>query len=238
MNSRNITAIKDINGICFKCLKRHSQENIHKIHIPSAGYGSCFDNLSTDLQLCDSCYADTDSEWWKFETMSFCESGGTVFKYDDDIRHYLNNLPLQGQELVWNRFAYGACADFKMGSQDWIDFELGELPHDNCKEYGIYSPDEKKAYEERFPTCQYPINKVFDDYSISCWCPFGAFGAEDQHSIEDISEECYNCKNYKKRETPIISVDENDWDNLVTYVEYQINKSYLEEKFGKLELGI
>lgn len=237
MNSKNIESIKDTEGICFKCLKKHNQQNIHKIHIPSAGYGSCFDNLSTELQLCDTCYKETDPKWWKFETMSFCESGGMIFKFDDDIRDYLKSLPLPGQELVWNRFAYGASVPIIMDSQDWIDFELGELSHEKCKEYGFYSTDEKKAYEERFPTCQWPMNKVYDD-SIGCWCSFGAYGDEDQQAREDISEECYSCKNYKKRETPIISVDEKDWDNLMTYVEYQMNKNYLEEKFGKLELGI
>ena len=125
MNSKNIVAIKNTEGICFKCLKPHKESEIHKIHIPSAGYGSYFDNLSTELQLCDSCYAETDSEWWKLERIPYCDDGGEKFKFDDEIHDYLNDLPLPGQELVWNRFAYGACAHYNMGGQDWIDFKLG-----------------------------------------------------------------------------------------------------------------
>ncbi|WP_143318739.1 hypothetical protein [Clostridium sp. HBUAS56010] len=238
MNSQNVTAIKDTNGICFKCLKKHNQENVHKIHIPSAGYGSYFDNLSTELQLCDSCYAETDSEWWEFESVPYCNDGGRLFKYDDEIRDYLKLLLLPGQELVWNRFAYGACANYNMDGQDWIDFKLGELPHKKCKEYGFYSPDEIKAYQELFTTCQYPMNEIHNDGSIGCYCPYGASGKKDQQVSGNISSHCYGCKKYKKRETPILSVKSSDWEDLILFIKYRKRKNYLEEKFGKLKLGI
>ena len=238
MNSKNIVAIKNVKGICFKCLKEHKESEIHKIHIPSAGYGSYFDNLSTELQLCDSCYADTNSEWWKFESVPYTEECGEVYKYDNEICDYLKMLPLQGRELVWNRFSYGAGIICNMDSQDWIDYELSELSHNKCKEYGFYSPDEVKAYKERFTTCQYPMNRVCNDGSVGCWCPYGASGKKDQQINENMSRECYRCKQYKKRETPILSVNDNDWNDLMLFIKYHNKKKHLEQKFSGLDFGM
>lgn len=153
MNSKNIIAITNTERICFKCLKAHKESEIYKIHIPSAGYGSYFDNLSTELQLCDPCYAETNSEWWKFERVPYSDDGGEKFKYDDEIYAYLKNLLLPGQEIVFNRFAYGTEAVLHiMESQDWIDFELGKLSRDMCRTWVFYSDEVIKAYKERFPT--------------------------------------------------------------------------------------
>ena len=85
-----------------------------------------------------------------------------------------SELPLESQELVYNSFIEGTS--YHMKPQDWIDYRLGVLPHDKCKEYGLYSPDEKKAYYNRFPMCQYPVQIVYDDSTKGCRCPFGAFG--------------------------------------------------------------
>lgn len=239
LNTKGIKAIKNTECLCWKCLKEHSKDNIHVIHIPSSGYGSQFDNMSTQIQLCDNCYAETNPEWWKFETVPFTDDGmGELFRYDKEISQFIEALPLEGQYMVMNEFAYGACAGYSMDAQDWIDFELGELSHEKCKEYGFISPDEEKAYQERFTTCQYPMNRIYNDGSKGCWCPFGAYGKENQLAGDNVSDECYNCHYYKKRKSPILNISDDDWEDLMMYFHYQINEYRLEQKFSSLQLGL
>lgn len=76
------------------------------------------------------------------------------YLYDNEMSSYLHNLPLESRELVFNRNSYGACADCNMKPQDYIDYELDELPHNKCKQYCMYSPQERAAYKERFPNCE------------------------------------------------------------------------------------
>lgn len=84
-------------------------------------------------------------------------------------------MPIQGRELFENQCARGACS-YPMESQDWIDVELGVAPDSIYKEYGMYSPSEIKAYEERFPTCENVYLKTYKDGSGSCRCDYGAYG--------------------------------------------------------------
>lgn len=229
MNSKNIVALENEDKYCWKCLKQLNRNDIHRIKIPASGYGSNFDNFSTELQLCDSCYKETNPEWWKFESLPFCESGGELFKYDNEIYEYLNNLPLQGQELVWSRYAYGAFTAGYMEAQDWIDYELDELTHKDCQKYNLYSPQVIAAYKERFSTCQYKVNVNYSDGSSGYCCPFGS-------SENGTSENCYDCEAYIKRNIPIVSIDNEDWEEFVIFIAYHTQKKYLEEKFAGLGL--
>lgn len=210
---KNNTAISKVGKTCCNCLK---ETKIHKIHIGSLGYGSGFDNFSTQIDLCDECFKQTNSNWWKLKTKIAFSDGGHDFKcyeYEDEIFKYVKQMPLAGQELFWSRYAYGACADDYMSGQDWIDYRLDILPHEKCKEYGYYSPQEKEAYHEKFPVCDKVKFIIYEDNSKGCHCPFGVFGNEDGTSEGHQTQSgCYECKMFKTRKNEIETMTIEDFD--------------------------
>ncbi|TCJ00424.1 hypothetical protein [Cytobacillus praedii] len=208
-----IKAIENYEYVCFCCLK---EKPIQKYSVYGRGYGSDFDNNNTHLQLCNDCKPPIIEDWFN-ETPSVDEY---IEKYnnEDKICSFINTLPLQGQELFWNRCAHGACAD-SMESQDWIDDKLGILPDEVYEnDYMMYSPRQFKAYEERFPTCEHPVNKVYSDGSKSCYCPFGASGNYNQEVDRNVSTECFGCEKYKVRQTPIKEMDSETYNNYEMYI--------------------
>lgn len=226
MNSKGIVAIKDAKNLCYKCLKK--KDNIHKINIGSRGYESHFDNMSTYLQLCDDCYKESqkDKPIWNMKSLDDNNMYDDSYLYDNEMSKYLHNLPLESQELVFNSNSYGACANYYMDSQDYIDFELDELPHKKCKQYGMYSPQEKAAYKERFPNCEcVKINK-YKDGSQSSSCPYGAHGDKNGDVGLNIWDRCYMCTHYKPREDDIEVIDKvaeyykNEKDRLIHMIQY------------------
>lgn len=194
-----IKALKNHECLCWKCLE--SKNNIKVIKIPGLGYGSTFDEFYTEIHLCEDCYNDSNTDLWNLNIVSTTILGETFDEYEneDELWEYIDNLPIQGRQFVMNEFSDGAGACYTLEPQDWIDYKLGILPHDKCKEYGLYSCEEIKAYEERFPICEHPVNIVYKDGSVGCRCPYGAFGNKDQELSRNISEECYQCDFFKKR---------------------------------------
>jgi hypothetical protein len=219
LSNRKIKPIENYDDLCFKCLKQKS--NLKKYSLYRSDYGSRFDNNYTFLQICDEC-EPKDIEMWFDETPEIVDGYCAKYKYEKNIIEFINTLPIEGQELFWNRCAYGACAD-NMNSQDWIDMKLGILPDEVYEEYGMYSPREIKAYKERFSTCEHPVNVIYNDGSKGCWCPFGAHGEYGQKIDANISDECYNCKHYKKRETPIKEMDQNTYKKYERYINAKIH---------------
>ena len=254
VKTKKIKAICNTDKLCWKCLKE--SDNMHQIHIPDCGYGSRFDSFSTQLQLCESCFADSqkDKPIWNMEivygNMSYTKENGDLdvesvdedidqrYKYDYEMDKYLSELPLESQELVYNSFSEGT--GYHMEPQDWIDYHLGVLPHEKCEEYGLYSPDEKKAYYERFPTCQYPVQITYDDGIKGCHCPFGAFGKYEDGKViaENLSNRCYGCIYYKERTGTVLTIDDKDMSDYRLYIEYHLNKNRLEQKFAEILKGV
>lgn len=129
-------AIQNSENVCFNCLK---ETIVHKINIPALGWGSQFDNFSTRIQLCDDCYSVTNPDWWKLNVIKGkTDLEGEHYEYEDEILKFVEQMPLAGQELFWNRYATGAFVSYYMEAQDWIDYQLGILPHEKCKEYDLY----------------------------------------------------------------------------------------------------
>lgn len=226
MNSKGILAIKDTKNLCYKCLKR--KDKIQKINIGSRGYGSYFDNFSTSLQLCDACYEEStrDKPIWNMKSLDDNDIYDDSYLYDNEMSSYLHNLPLESRELVFNRNSYGACADCNMKPQDYIDYELDELPHNKCKQYRMYSPQERAAYKERFPNCECVKIKKYSDGSQGSSCPYGAFGDKNGNIGLNIANECYMCTHYKPRCGDIKVIDEvaeyyqNEKDRLIHMIQY------------------
>jgi hypothetical protein len=223
-------AIQNPENICFNCLK---ETIVHKIKIPALGWGSQFDNFSTRIHLCDNCYKSTNPDWWKLKIIKGeTDWNDAYYEYENEILKFVKQMPLAGQELFWNRYATGAFVSYYMEAQDWIDYKLNILPHEKCKEYGLYSPQEIQAYKERFPICQHPVNIIYDDGSKGCWCPFGAHGKYGQKEGLNICDECYQCDYFTQRTTPIKDILYKDWED---YKVYYVSKLKQEEYKNKFE---
>ena len=225
---KKVTPIKDYDKICFKCLKE--KDELKKYYLNRYEYGSKFDNMVTYLQICNECSPEGIEEWFneKPEMKHDCYA---VYKYEQNIIDFIDTLPIQGQELFWNRCASGAIA-YYMDSQDWIDMKLGILPDEKYEAYYMISPRQIKAYEERFTTCEHPVN-VYSNIGEGfeyCMCPFGAKGEYGQKASSDASIECFNCEHYKKREN---NIKEMDYKAYREYKNY-INAKLIVEKFKSL----
>lgn len=203
MNSKGIVALTD-HSVCMKCL---SKKATHTYTICGRGYGSIFDRINTKLQLCDDCHKD-EYETWFNEDCTYNDYWED-YTYEDNISELINSLPLEAQELFDNTFSSGLDSDF-MNAQDWIDYKLGELPHDKCKEYGVYSPQEIKAYHDRFPTCNHVFLKTYSDGSSSCRCNYGAYGNKDGTCDINAYDECYQCTKYTPRVDKMKEINEID----------------------------
>lgn len=204
-----IKAIENPDNICFQCLKEFNDNKLHKIRIPSLGYGGNFDNWSTEIYLCDKCIKQTNLEWWKLEIEKFGDNNWCEkYKYEDEIIDYVNTLPIEGQELFWNRYSDG---NYYIDAQDWIDYKLNLLPHKQCKKYGLYSPEERQAYQERFPICKHVQLIKYKDGSSSCRCTRGALGNKDGTAEgHQTQSECYNCTRFQVRKGEIMTVNMKD----------------------------
>lgn len=210
MNSKNIVPVKD-KTICMCCLKNKAT-NFY--HISYRGYGSMFDGSRTKFQCCNECNNEDFKKWFDEEPCtnnSYYEN----YKFEDNIKELIHSLPLESQELFYNTFEQN---EYTLDAQDWIDYQLDELPHERCKEYGLYSPEEIKAYQERFPNCVEVYKKVWEDGSSGCWCDNGAYGESDGTCSINISNECYMCTNYKPRNGDIKIINEVE--------EYYKNEKY------------
>lgn len=121
MNSKGIVALTD-ECLCMKCLKKKAT---HIYEIKNRGYGSIFDSTYTKFQVCDDCDSEDFQVWVDEEPV--WDDEYEVYKYEDNIKEFIDSLPLESQELFYNRFD----SEEYMNAQDWIDYQLGEL----CDEY-------------------------------------------------------------------------------------------------------
>lgn len=228
-----IKPIENNEHLCWKCLQEYN--NIHKFVFGDLGYGSRFDSFGSQIQLCDKCFEESNPKIWDFEEVDTENICGGHYKYENEIWEYINNLPIESQELFNNVYCFGSGTGWNMESQDWIDYKLGILSHDKCKEYGYYSLQEKQAYRERFPTCEYPVNITHEDGSHGCHCrvnTYTAFGEYGQTCDEyNISNECYECEYYKKRNTPIKEIKSIDEDDYWLYIRSKLKQDELKAKF-------
>lgn len=223
MNSKGIVALEDTT-LCMKCLKKKAT---HTYRISGRGYGSIYDNFNSEFHLCDDCAKEEYHEWasecGEWDEDYFC---GEDYKYEKNLSNLIKSFPLEGQELFYNRFVHGACANYNMKPQDWIDFKLDELPHKKCKQYGFYSPQEIAAYKERFPNCACVVIDKYKDGSQGSSCPRGVHGDKDGNTGLNIYSQCYMCAQYKPREGDIKVIDKvaeyykDEKDRLIHMLQY------------------
>lgn len=218
-----IKAIPYDKNLCFHCLKK--VDNTHKIYFGPLGYGSRFDECSTMLQLCDDCFNKAPNAIKNPEYENEDSEFGPNYKNEDKIFDYIDNLPAEGQQFVKNKFWEDDHGP--MDPQDWLDYFINkDLPYEKAKDYGLYALEEIKAYKERFPKCEYPVNRLFSDGSYGCYCPFGASGNKDQKDDPyNISTECFTCKYYKERTSKIKTIKNKDLYEYFLKVKDRINKN-------------
>jgi hypothetical protein len=226
-----IVPIQNSDNLCWKCLGHFN--HIHKFVFGDLGYGSSFDCFGSQIQLCNQCYEESNPKIWDFEEIDTENEFGGHYKYEDEIYAYIHKLPIESRELFYNEFSFGHDGgNRRMEAQDWIDYELDILPHEKCKEYGMYSPEEIKAYREQFPICEHTVNTIYEDGSKGCRCPFGGFGeyggAADKYNIWD---DCYQCSYFTKRTTPIKDINAEDYENYRIYYISKIKANEYKNKF-------
>ena len=224
MNSKGIVALEDT-SVCMKCLKNKAT---HTYRIYGRGYGSAFDMSDTKFQCCDECDKPEYEEW--FNETEVMDDYDETYQHEEKILDLINSLPLESQELFKNRFDNDG---WHMESQDWIDYQLDELPHEKCKEYGYYSPKDIEAYKTKFTTCEYVANVTWNDGSKGSWCPFGASGDYGQKVDKclNLSDECTDCTYYKLRENSIKEIKGEDLDEWENYMVVKLKEDEYKHKF-------
>ena len=224
MNSKGIVALEDT-SVCMKCLKKKAT---HTYTIYGRGYGSSFDMSDTKFQCCDDCDSPEYEEW--FNETEVMDDYVETYQHEDKIWDLVKSLPLEGQELFENRFDKDG---WHMEAQDWIDYQLDELPHEKCKEYHMYSPKDIESYNSKYPTCEHVVNVVWDDNSKGSRCPFGAHGEYGQ-TVDDCGNLCGQCTDrnyYKNRENPIKDIKGKDLDDWKNYMKAKLKESEYKSKF-------
>jgi len=224
-SSNKHLAIQYPENTCFNCLQ---EKQVHKIHIPALGHGSKFSNFSSRVNLCDTCKQLTNPEWWKLQIVEDNMHDKNCwyslrYKYEKEILDFVNSMPIEGRELFYARFGNGANADL-MSGQDWIDYVLDILPHEKCKLYGCFSPDEIKSYDKRFPICDKVKKVIYEgkdenkNYIIlKLRCPFRVDDTRT-HS------QCYECILFVERngEIEIMNIEDFEIYELHTKLELKI----------------
>jgi len=235
-------AIENADNVCMKCLK---DTEVTKIVVGPLGYGSCgFDMTQTIIQLCNDCLSKTNPDWWKLEIIeldkeSFGISGLSKYKYEKEIVSFVNTLPIEGKELYHNRF--DVYSSLKMAPQDWIDYHLDILSHQKSKEYGLYSPEEKKAYAERFSVCKHVTINIEKSGLRNSSCHCGASGDTDRFGnvkiSRNISDECYHCSQFSTfnalYDGSILGFDEKTLMDVKTFKEICASGKFKENSFAR-----
>lgn len=212
MNSKNIVPVstEKENCTCMMCMREFPSLNVFHFH--EMGYASMFDGVNTEVHLCDEC-------WEKVKHLMTHEivvdgNGFETYKHEEELEKLFESWSLESRELLWNRFAHGpSVARFE--PQDYIDLMLDEFSDEQCKKYGMYTNTERRIYEERFSTCALPMNIVYKDGSVGCWCPCGASGRVGQIPASSVCIQCIKCPHYLKRDSdknPIKNISREEYE--------------------------
>lgn len=150
----------------------------------------------------------------------------TFFKYEHEreMYDYINNLPIEGQELVYNRLAEG-----KYDPQEWIDYYLGELSYELCKKNHWVFNGEFESYQEHYGRCGHVKNLVWGDGSKGSQCfihPIvnGKYGG----ICKDIGTGCYNCEYFIERRGNVEDIELKDYSSSIKKLESLREKEVLE----------
>ena len=153
------------------------------------------------------------------------ESAFSKYIYEEEMLNYFDNLPLVGAEVVMNRLWAHHCSLHPSDPQEWIDYQLGELPYEQCKKNHWVSPEEIKSYQVFFGRCVHVKNIIYSDGSRDCHCFInrrvtGKYGGK----CSSAGVGCYKCEHFKEREGDVETIKINV-DNA-----YELLKSLYEKE--------
>lgn len=193
--------VKNSNTVCFNCLK-HSNVYVLKIH--ELGEGSFYNGFNTELHLCNYCLNEELKKWFELEVIG--NDTKKKYLYEDELLAYVNKMPLAGQELFYNRYAYGKNVIYTP-TKKWLEHLSSQ---NNMSSVEVeYTGD---SYASKYSNCEEVYNLLMPDGSIYSKCPFGLTGlgnAQEDYHNENIS--CYSCAHYRKRNSQIRNIlYEND----------------------------
>jgi hypothetical protein len=163
-----------------------------------------------NINKCDKCGSEedvTNDEYgWKSEGWYYIDLGrpgyGSGFDgcdvsfliCDNCLHDFVNSFTLEGQEKIHN-----SGSNQYLSTEDWLRVHRDEMPDEEMEEKGMYSPRQVKAYNERFPTCKNVKITEYKDGSRGSRCLRFAFGDRNGQCGINVSEECFGCTFYKKR---------------------------------------
>jgi len=126
--------------VCLRCLNKFNKDQLHKIEIKELGFGSIFEGISTHFYLCDECFEELNPDIWNMHVKRVfaSEHDYELFEnqdypiveeycYEEEMKKYINSLPVQSQEVIMNQNTEGWKAKPKMESQAWITKRLLEI---------------------------------------------------------------------------------------------------------------
>lgn len=159
-----------VDEVCVKCLHEFDADDLVDIHIKDLGYGSNFDGSDFHIRLCPMCYLESqenNKDIWKLKIVEN-EHQEKSYEYDEEILKFINNLPVEGKELVLNRFASG-YDDYYDDPQLYIDGETGVCVIKNRKLK--YTRPNKYYRAERLRRTKSKIkqreNKIKENYYVT-----------------------------------------------------------------------
>lgn len=185
--------------ICYHCL---SNNDLEEFYFEDIGWNSKFDGLESKIILCKNCIEKLKPLWIPPKTITvedihFPEYSTATYAFEEELFEFIENCDIRIKELFFNQYNEGFQFK-KIDSQDWIDYNLGILPHEKCKKYGFISPEETKEYNEKYPNCKHVYNSQIGDIKFS-QCIFNAKGDYNGNTVENTSTQCYNCPHFVKR---------------------------------------
>ena len=119
--------------VCDKCGINENDKKVVSLEIKDRGYGSEFDSMSFEFELCEDCINElgVNADWFDNEVnevygVIYDEQDPIVYhknvfayKNEDNIINIINSLPIEAQERILNQSTL--CSPFKMDTEEWIE---------------------------------------------------------------------------------------------------------------------
>lgn len=228
---------------CNKCLKSGNVKKMKLCPVP----GSDLINFNSELHLCIDCY----NELLKSLAFKDCTKEQELSLFERALVIFLNNLPEEGKERVFNHYAYGPFVEFKR-KDEWlsenklkqmIDYEDVISKHKKSKPKGLRAPkiDEGVCSEVYwingedglFLSC--PMHDIYDEHHCS-QCKHFRTGMRLKNDVCTVEQS----KRYKEIRKTELEIKKEQAVSLRTKPKKVSNDSKARsnrEKIGSLEFG-
>ena len=146
--------------LCFNCNKLHAKENIQIFRVSGRGYGSVFDTMDFNIQLCPDCLEKIDVNCFNNANVGILGIEEVYYR-EDLLEEFINNFRIENQEYIYNT---DTEFEDKIARKDWI--EMNKEEDQDVKDemaWGFYKKNETiKAVVE--DALQDELQDVFCEY--------------------------------------------------------------------------